>query len=110
MVLKKDGSLLLYDERKEITNNLYVTTHAKMRLRERRARFDIRDAILHSPVCYWSADGYVICAVDEFRTLVLGAASEGKWAVVTYTEKSKRGYSVAEKWLLTRVNASREVM
>jgi hypothetical protein len=109
ITIKNRGEELTSAELQEIYNNLFISEHARERLRE-RVPVNIKQLFESPLVAYFNTDGSVNVALDEYNYLVVQYCEHFKnWKVVTWKEKSWNSKTVFDKQRMAKAGYGRKV-
>lgn len=109
ITIKNRGEELTSAELKEIYNSLFISKHARERLRERVPVY-IKQLFESPLVAYFNTDGTVNVALDEYNYLVVQYCEHFQnWKVVTWKEKSWNSKTVFDKQRMAKAGYGRKV-
>lgn len=92
--------LLTREELKEIASNLFITDHAKERMKERLNTEDveiIKKHITHPYLAWRNYDKAINIAIDKYTCMIIEKADNG-YVLVTIKEASKNGVTTDTKF------------
>lgn len=96
MKVKYKGELLTTDELWDITDNFYLSYHARERIATRFPDLDVANAIRNPILAYYNTDGSMNIAINEYEYLVV-IKTGNTYKVVTFKEKSHNNINIFKK-------------